>query len=831
MIRIAQWRQAAAFVVSSSVACLLGACSGGLKDPPGDGWVILEIDRQALRDTVLHLGMRVDGIAVFYAPVPPPTSDAGVDGNDCTSPEGTLIPLAEPIDIDADLTQPGTTIAGSFPTRPGSLYEIRLLLGQATLQSPDGTRPLRPLAQCRVEQLTFDVGPGACGSKPCRKGELRLIASAPAGIEVISNANVWVKANFDPHRDLDLRHLKHCGIADDHGHHASQCPPGLQPRLTSHLVLEAAPPPISVATAPPPQFEAHQAYVMFNEGTPLATIASAHGQVGATVITRNRRHPWDVVRLPTGLSETAAVATYRAMPSVRLAMLNYNALRANAFPEEWPKDGSGTPTTIQWWLQKTESPAAWDAKPPSFVNVTGGSYVPIVAVVDSDMNVFNPDLQENIFLNPGEIPTTVVRKQDCTPLMAPVSLSTVHTAPADGSEPDDNIITLADLNREPNRTAYNTVLRTTQNRPTRALDARIELVDLIEPDGPKGQSPACGLWENGVDDELPTGNGHVDDIVGWDFITDRNLPLEFVPTAGSGPSAVTLPSGTTLNNSGHALTVAATLGAVNNAKSIFSGTNRLAADYVGQAWRVRILPVRVLAGLDTLSQGTTGTIHAGLEYAKSLNADVINMSFSLICAPDREEVPVNIRCSNAQIEDKKKVYRESFDVAGIDTGVLLVVGAIDAPVDLDDPTIQDLPAELGLPNQLTVSATTQDDKHGSAMDDCQQGVGPKQGAISWGINTYQIAAPGRCMRVLNYGGAGQLSDGVDGEATGGTSLSAPQVAGVAALILSVEPSLRGSPTVLRDRILRNADSLDALSKKIAGGRRLNARKAVLNEVP
>jgi hypothetical protein len=57
-------------------------------------------------------------------------------------------------------------------------------------------------------------------------------------------------------------------------------------------------------------------------------------------------------------------------------------------------------------------------------------------------------------------------------------------------------------------------------------------------------------------------------------------------------------------------------------------------------------------------------------------------------------------------------------------------------------------------------------------------------------------------------------------------MAAPQVSGVAALILASEPKM--TMPKLRERILKSVDPLDSLFGKVAGGGRLNAAKALGN---
>jgi subtilisin family serine protease len=71
-----------------------------------------------------------------------------------------------------------------------------------------------------------------------------------------------------------------------------------------------------------------------------------------------------------------------------------------------------------------------------------------------------------------------------------------------------------------------------------------------------------------------------------------------------------------------------------------------------------------------------------------------------------------------------------------------------------------------------------------------------------------------------------LSTWLDGgyEEHSGTSMATPFVAGVAGLVLSVEPNL--SVKELRERLFDSVDKTDALRGKVSTGGRLNAARAV-----
>lgn len=91
---------------------------------------------------------------------------------------------------------------------------------------------------------------------------------------------------------------------------------------------------------------------------------------------------------------------------------------------------------------------------------------------------------------------------------------------------------------------------------------------------------------------------------------------------------------------------------------------------------------------------------------------------------------------------------------------------------------------------------------------------------NYGSVNVDLFAPGEGIYSTSAGG-----NNAYGTASG-TSMSAPFVTGVAALVLSREPNL--TATQLKNRIMQNVDPVSSLQGKCVSGGRLNAKKAVEN---
>ena len=133
-------------------------------------------------------------------------------------------------------------------------------------------------------------------------------------------------------------------------------------------------------------------------------------------------------------------------------------------------------------------------------------------------------------------------------------------------------------------------------------------------------------------------------------------------------------------------------------------------------------------------------------------------------------------------------------------GILVVVAAGNDGRDVD--LYPEFPASFNLSNQITVAASSQSDF-----------------MTSWsnsGFNYVHVAAPGESI----YSTVPRNSYGY----MDGTSMAAPFVSGVAALLFSARPS--ASAAQVRSAILSSADVQSGHEFKVSSRGRVNVRKAL-----
>jgi subtilisin family serine protease len=196
---------------------------------------------------------------------------------------------------------------------------------------------------------------------------------------------------------------------------------------------------------------------------------------------------------------------------------------------------------------------------------------------------------------------------------------------------------------------------------------------------------------------------------------------------------------------GHGTHVAGIIGAAANGRGV-----------VGVAPQVKLMAVKVL---DNAGAGTTGAVAEGIRYAAANGARIINASIQ----GDEPDSRLNDAVAAAAAAN-----------------ALVVVAAGNSSRNIDSRP--SYPASIPAPNLIAVSATAPAD--GRGLDTYS----------NYGRITVGLAAPGGAiLSTTNDGGYGEKS---------GTSMAAPMVSGVAALMASVNPNI--SAVDLRALLLQHA---------------------------
>ena len=226
---------------------------------------------------------------------------------------------------------------------------------------------------------------------------------------------------------------------------------------------------------------------------------------------------------------------------------------------------------------------------------------------------------------------------------------------------------------------------------------------------------------------------------------------------------------------GHGTHVAGIMGAAGNNGSGVAGMN----------WQTSILPVK---WLNSSASGSTSGLISALQW--------------LVAA---KQAGVNVRVVNDSATFVGTAYSQALsdeiDTLGANN-ILFVTAAGNTGNNNDEEAVRRYPCGYDRPNEICATATDNNDKLPSWAN--------------YGPHTVDLAAPGVSIySTLRNGGYGYLSGG---------SMASPQVAGAAALILSVSPSLTAA--ALKADILGNVDPLPSLAGKVISGGRLDVCKAV-----
>lgn len=305
-------------------------------------------------------------------------------------------------------------------------------------------------------------------------------------------------------------------------------------------------------------------------------------------------------------------------------------------------------------------------------------------------------------------------------------------------------------------------------------------VDMTHPD------LRANIWNNpqeiAGDREDNDKNGYMDDIHGWNFITNTN---DVRPVVAAGYQSE--------ESWSHGTFVASLVGAVGNNGVGISGVN----------WNTQLMPLVVLDG-DGF--GNIPTVIRAIRYAMRQRVDVINLSLS----------------GSEYSEELEQVIREAYE-AGVFVVAATGNNGSRQGTNLDEHPIYPVCMDSGVNAMFGVGGTdTLDQKAPYANYGrlCTDLVAPAQELF--GARPSYLRPSDPSTSTANY------LDGMTG-----TSLAAPLVSGAAALLKSIRPDL--TPTQLGEVLRYSADpieeNLSIEERGRMGAGRLNVARAVARVAP
>ncbi len=277
---------------------------------------------------------------------------------------------------------------------------------------------------------------------------------------------------------------------------------------------------------------------------------------------------------------------------------------------------------------------------------------------------------------------------------------------------------------------------------------------------------------NDIDDD---NNGFIDDVSGWDFV--NNIP----------DPAPKFDEGWTEAGISHGTMVAGIIGA--------EGNNNIGV--TGVAWKTKIMPLRVL---NDKGEGKINSVVRAIDYAVKNGADIINLSF------------VTYNYSDALQGAIARAYR---------AGVIVVAAAGN-----DQST-----GEGRNTSKSPIYPACMDGNNGENMVigvAATDALDQKAPFSSYGFNCIDITAPGiSFFNTVTPGGNPEAPDPNYDGYWSGTSMAAPVVSGVMALVAQVNPDLSRSEII--NLVLGSANNTSLLNPTYLGQLghgRVNANQAV-----
>ncbi|TVZ25393.1 subtilase family protein [Gillisia sp. Hel_I_86] len=240
---------------------------------------------------------------------------------------------------------------------------------------------------------------------------------------------------------------------------------------------------------------------------------------------------------------------------------------------------------------------------------------------------------------------------------------------------------------------------------------------------------------------------------------------------------------------------------------------------IGVAYEAELVAVKVLS--EYTGSGAFSSINAGIVYAGNNNADVVNMSLGATLSKNGKLIDADgnaYRVSPKVIQEIIHAQQRAIDYA-FNKGVTIIASAGNDAENYDgNGAAIKLPG--GLNNIITISATAPE---GWNFDPSSNYDIPAS-YTNYGRSLIDVAAPGGDFDVSILDGI--VSTGSNGYYfSAGTSMAAPHVSGVAALIIGKNGKM--DPKEVARQIENTSDKIDGNGQSLFFGKgRVNALRAV-----